>query len=52
MLPPPLPPTAEWLGTGALQKAVLVITGAATKEVLERWTFDIQTDKAVVGGEQ
>lgn len=29
---------------------VLVITGVASKEVLERWTFDIQTDKAVVAG--
>lgn len=43
-------PTAEWLGTGTLQKVVLVITGVATKEVLERWTFDIQTDKEVVAG--
>jgi hypothetical protein len=41
---------AEWLGTGVLQKVVLVITGVASKEVLERWTFDIQTDKAVMGG--
>lgn len=41
---------AEWLEGGALQKAVLVVTGAASREVLERWTFDIQTDKAVVEG--
>lgn len=41
---------SEWLGTGTLQKVVLVITGVATKEVLERWTFDIQTDKEVVAG--
>lgn len=40
----------EWLEGGALQKVVLVVTSVASKEVLERWTFDIQTDKAVVGG--
>lgn len=40
----------KWLEGGALQKVVLVITGVASKEVLERWTFDIQTDKAVVAG--
>ena len=42
--------SAEWLGTGVLQKVVLVVTGVASKEVLERWTFDIQTDKEVVNG--
>ncbi len=42
---------ADWLSTGALQKMVLVITSVSTKEVLERWTFDIQTDKAVLSGE-
>ncbi|GAB4815147.1 hypothetical protein N2152v2_002193 [Parachlorella kessleri] len=41
---------SEWLGTGVLQKVVLVVTGVASKEVLERWTFDIQTDKEVVNG--
>lgn len=41
---------AEWLEGGALQKVVLVVTGVASKEVLERWTFDIQTDKGVVAG--
>ena len=30
---------------------VLVITSVESKEVLERWTFDIQTDaQAVAGG--
>ncbi|BDA41178.1 Mitotic spindle assembly checkpoint protein MAD2A [Coccomyxa sp. Obi] len=43
---------SDWLVTGALQKMVLVITSVSTKEVLERWTFDIQTDKAVLSGEQ
>lgn len=38
----------EWLQGAALQKVVLVITTAASKEVVERWTFNIQTDKALV----
>jgi mitotic spindle assembly checkpoint protein MAD2 len=42
----------DWLCSGTLQKVVLVVTSAATKEVLERWAFDIQTDKAVVSGER
>lgn len=50
LLSVPRPPTAAWLEGGALQKVVLVITGVASREVLERWTFDIQTDKAVVAG--
>eukprot|EP00889_Picochlorum_renovo_P005511 jgi/Picre1/32541/NNA_007887.t1 len=41
----------KWLETGTLQKAVLVILGAASGHVLERWSFDIQTDKGVVRGE-
>jgi hypothetical protein len=41
----------EWLGTGALQKVVLVVTSAVAKEVVERWAFDIQTDKAAVAGD-
>ncbi|CAL5227041.1 g9938 [Coccomyxa viridis] len=39
---------SDWLLTGSLQKMVLVISSVASKEVLERWTFDIQTDKAAV----
>lgn len=42
--------SADWLLDGQLQKMVLVVTSIASKEVLERWTFDIQTDKAAVGG--
>ena len=38
----------DWLLTGSLQKMVLVITSLASKEVLERWTFDIQTDKSAI----
>ena len=39
---------ADWLLAGSLQKMVLVISSLASKEVLERWTFDIQTDKATM----
>ena len=39
---------ADWLLTGSLQKMVLVVSSVASKEVLERWTFDIQTDKTAV----
>lgn len=42
--------TADWLMRGELQKMVLVITSSETREVLERWTFDLLTDKAVVHG--
>lgn len=31
----------NWLKTGTLQKAVLVIMGAKSGEVLERWSFDV-----------
>ena len=41
---------ADWLLTGALQKMVLVVTSVASKEVLERWTFDIQTDREALDG--
>jgi mitotic spindle assembly checkpoint protein MAD2 len=41
---------ADWLVTGALQKMVLVVTSVASKEVLERWTFDIQTDRELLAG--
>jgi hypothetical protein len=40
---------ADWLAQGLLQKLVLVITSAITKEVLERWTFEIDTSKEVLG---
>ncbi|CAK0759716.1 hypothetical protein CVIRNUC_002719 [Coccomyxa viridis] len=39
---------SDWLLAGSLQKMVLVISSLASKEVLERWTFDIQTDKATM----
>ena len=36
----------SWLKTGTLQKTVLVIMGAKSGEVLERWSFDV----SVAGG--
>lgn len=42
--------TKEWLEAGKLRQLVLVITDASTSEVLERWTFDIETNKEVVAG--
>lgn len=39
---------STWLQTGTLQRVVLVIASIATKEVLERWNFNIETDKEVV----
>ncbi|EAL70554.1 hypothetical protein ACTFIW_011916 [Dictyostelium discoideum] len=35
---------SEWLLSGDVQKLVLVITDIVTKEVLERWVFDVTTD--------
>mmetsp|Transcript_23880 Transcript_23880/g.60819 ORF Transcript_23880/g.60819 Transcript_23880/m.60819 type:complete len:213 (-) Transcript_23880:86-724(-) len=40
-----------WLEQGLLKQMVLVITEADTKDVLERWTFDIDTNKDVVAGQ-
>lgn len=41
---------SDWLITGSLKKMVMVITSSTTSEVLERWTFDLKTDKAAVEG--
>lgn len=41
---------AEWLAQGLLKQMVLVITEAGTTDVLERWTFDINTNKEVLSG--
>jgi len=35
---------SEWLQSGDVQKLVLVITDVNTKEVLERWVFDVITE--------
>lgn len=39
---------AEWLSKGEVQKLVVVITGVETREVLERWVFNIDTDRAAL----
>lgn len=39
----------DWLKTGTLQKAVLVIVGASSGEVLERWSFDVSVTPAGSG---
>ncbi len=39
---------ADWLTRGEVQKLVVVITGVETREVLERWVFNIDTDKAAM----
>ncbi|EFJ10445.1 hypothetical protein SELMODRAFT_183832 [Selaginella moellendorffii] len=36
---------ADWLQTGKVQRVVMVISSLATKEVLERWNFLIETDR-------
>lgn len=38
----------EWLREGFLQQIVLVVTGEEDKAVLERWVFNIETDKEVM----
>eukprot|EP00742_Colponemidia_sp_Colp-10_P010101 GILJ01011067.1.p1 GENE.GILJ01011067.1~~GILJ01011067.1.p1 ORF type:complete len:224 (+),score=47.22 GILJ01011067.1:52-672(+) len=38
---------SEWLLQGQVQKLVVVIASAASGAALERWTFNIQTDKAI-----
>ena len=37
--------SAAWLMQSALQSLVIVITGVTSKEVLERWTFNIENDE-------
>ena len=38
---------AEWLAAGNVQKLVVVIAGQDSGETLERWVFDVQTDKSI-----
>lgn len=40
---------AAWLESGTLQRVVMVVTNAATQEVVERWTFSVETDTAADG---
>lgn len=38
----------KWLMDGSVQKLVLVITGVETKQVLERWVFNVEADQEIV----
>ena len=40
-------PRADWLSAGSIQKLVVVIKGVESGDTLERWVFNIETDKAV-----
>jgi len=40
---------SSWLLDSGVQKLVLVVASVASKEVLERWVFDIQSEKAPNG---
>eukprot|EP00188_Purpureofilum_apyrenoidigerum_P004782 Plantae.Rhodophyta-Purpureofilum_apyrenoidigerum.ctg5669.p1 GENE.Plantae.Rhodophyta-Purpureofilum_apyrenoidigerum.ctg5669~~Plantae.Rhodophyta-Purpureofilum_apyrenoidigerum.ctg5669.p1 ORF type:complete len:203 (+),score=49.43 Plantae.Rhodophyta-Purpureofilum_apyrenoidigerum.ctg5669:139-747(+) len=43
---------SNWLGTGTVQKLVIVMTSIDTSKTLERWAFDVITDEeAIRGGE-
>eukprot|EP01091_Cochliopodium_minus_P006778 TRINITY_DN1675_c0_g1_i1.p1 TRINITY_DN1675_c0_g1~~TRINITY_DN1675_c0_g1_i1.p1 ORF type:complete len:214 (-),score=48.68 TRINITY_DN1675_c0_g1_i1:27-668(-) len=35
----------KWLMEGDIQQMVIVITGIESKQILERWVFNIETDK-------
>lgn len=39
---------AAWLSKGQVQKFVVVITGLESKAVLERWAFNVITDKTAL----
>jgi mitotic spindle assembly checkpoint protein MAD2 len=38
---------SQLLAAGSVQKLVVVVTGQQTQETLERWVFDVHTDKSV-----
>ena len=38
----------EWLIEKKLEKLVLVISSVRTRETVERWVFDIETDSEIV----
>jgi hypothetical protein len=40
---------AAWLEQGTLQRVVMVVTNSTTTEVVERWTFSVQTDPEAEG---
>ncbi len=39
---------AAWLGKGQVQKFVVVVSGVESKAVLERWAFNVVTDRAAL----
>ncbi len=39
---------AAWLQKGQVQQIVLVVTGEEDKQTLERWVFNIETDREVL----
>ena len=41
---------SDWLVKGEVQKLVIVINGAESGEVLERWVFNVETDKDSIAG--
>lgn len=41
----------SWLENGTVQKLVLVVCGGDSGETLERWVFDLQTDKSTIGAD-
>ena len=42
----------EWLLKDNVQKLVLIITGSESKDVLERWVFNVETDKKLYSDSQ
>lgn len=38
---------SDWLENKQLRKLVVVISDIPTKDVLERWQFDIETDSTI-----
>ncbi|KAH7827648.1 mitotic spindle assembly checkpoint protein MAD2 [Monocercomonoides exilis] len=36
---------SEWVMSGSIQRFVIVISSAASGEVIERWVFNVETDK-------
>ena len=43
-----MPAPSEWLLSGSLQKLVMVVAHVDSKEVVERWVFNIETDEEAV----
>ncbi|GBG76763.1 hypothetical protein CBR_g22979 [Chara braunii] len=39
---------SDWLSTGNLKQLVMVIASLSSSDPIERWVFNIETDKAVV----